>query len=144
MNTLSSSLTLRAWSGRTLLALGLISLSSVAVSGCSEAGAQVPERVTAADLPCADFDPTLDEWESAGWFGDTCDWVEFTPRTSFEVEHPLGRVPKAVLIYISFNPDGSSSTLASGDTGLIVGATAETVTVRNNTEQRFYLRLVAR
>lgn len=144
MITSPSSLALHAWSGRTLFTLGLLALPSLGLSGCGEASAQTPVQVETADLPCADYDPTLEEWESAGWFGDTCDWIEFTPRTSFEVAHPLGRVPKSVLIYISFNPDGASSTLASGDTGLIVGATSETVTVRNNTEQRFYLRLVAR
>lgn len=143
MITSHSSLALRAWSGR-LLTLGLLSLVPASQSGCGDASAQTTERVNAADLPCADFDPTIEEWESAGWFGDTCPWIEFTPRTSFEVEHPLGRVPKSVLIYISFSSDGASSTLASGDSGLIVGATSETVTVRNNTEQRFYLRLVAR
>ncbi|MBK6810026.1 MAG: hypothetical protein IPG81_14220 [Sandaracinaceae bacterium] len=127
-----------------LLPLVLVAALPLVLSGCGEAEAQMPEQVSAADLPCADYDPTLEEWESAGWFGDTCDWVEFTPSTSFEVEHPLGRIPKSVLIYISFTPNGASSTLASGDSGLIVGATAETVTVRNNTEQRFYLRVVAR
>lgn len=137
MTTSSSRLT------APLLVLALAAALPLALSGCGEAEAQTPERVTAADLPCADFDPTLDEWESAGWFGDTCDWIEFSPRTSFEVDHPLGRVPKAVLMYISFTPDGASSTLASGDSGLIVGATSATVTLRNNTEQRFYLRVVA-
>lgn len=119
-------------------------LPAVACAGCGDASAQTPVRVDAADLPCADFDPTLDEWETAGWFGDTCEWIPFTARTTFEIAHPLGRVPKAVLIYIAFSADGASATLASGDAGLIVGATTETVSVRNNTDQRFFLRIVAR
>ena len=116
----------------------------LAASGCSDASAQTPVRVLAADLPCADFDPTLDAWESAGWFGGTCDWVTFSPRTTLEIDHPLGRIPKSVLLYIAFSADGMSATVASGDPGLILGATSETVTVRNNTDQRFFLRVVAR
>jgi len=128
----------------SLTLLFAVATLPLALTGCGEAAAQTPERVEAADLPCADFDPTLDEWETAGWFGGTCDWIEFRPRTSFEVVHPLGRIPKSVLIYTSFTADGASATMASGDSGLILGATSETVTVRNNTEQRFFLRVVAR
>jgi hypothetical protein len=117
---------------------------ALAASGCSDAQAQTPVRVLAADLPCADFDPTLDEWESAGWFGSTCEWTRFAPRTTLEIDHPLGRIPKSVLLYIAFSADGGSATLASGDSGLILGATSATVTVRNNTDQRFFLRVVAR
>jgi hypothetical protein len=135
---------LRAWSLCSLSVLALAALSPLVLAGCGEAEAQMPEQVTAADLPCADFDPTLDEWETAGWFGDTCAWIEFSGSTSYQIEHPLGRVPKSVLLYIAFDATGASATLASGDAGLIVGATAETITVRNNTQQRFYLRVVAR
>lgn len=126
-------------------ALGmLLAFVAGANAGCSDAAAQTPVRVEAADLACADFDPTLDTWETAGWFGDTCDWLTFTPRTTFEIAHPLGRAPKSILLYIAFSADGASATLASGDAGLIVGATSESLTVRNNTDQRFFLRVVAR
>ncbi len=144
MITSPSPRALRSWSPWALSLLALAALSPMTLAGCGEAEAQMPEQVDAADLPCADFDPTLDEWETAGWFGDTCEWIEFSPTTSYAIEHPLGRVPKSVLIYISFTANGASATLASGDSGLIVGATAERITVRNNTQQRFYMRVVAR
>lgn len=144
MNTSSPKRARGAWSLGWRSVLALSALVPLAAPGCGDAAAQNPEQVTAADLPCADLDPTLDEWESAGWFGDTCAWIEFRGTTSYEIEHPLGRVPKAVLLYISFDETGASATLASGDAGLVLGATADTVTVRNNTQQRFYLRVVAR
>lgn len=73
------------------------------VLGCGEAEAQTPEQVSAADLPCADYDPTLEEWESAGWFGDTCDWGrihaqhlvlvrEVPRRTGAEKQHQPNQV----------------------------------------------------
>ncbi|MCB9658610.1 MAG: hypothetical protein R3B40_29015 [Polyangiales bacterium] len=128
----------------TLCALPcVLLLLSHALAGCGDAAAQTTVQVDAADLACADFDPTLEAWESAGWAGDTCAWITFSPRTTFEIAHPLGRVPKAVLVYIAFSESGASATLASGDAGLILGATTETVTVRNNTDQRFFLRVVA-
>ena len=117
---------------------------SSAVAGCGDAAAQTPVRIESTDLPCADFDPTLDEWESNGWFGTSCDWTTFLGRTTYEISHPLGRVPKSVLIYISFQANGAAATLASGDAGLVVSASDQTITVRNNTEQRFFLRVVAR
>lgn len=123
------------------LALVLV-LAPFALSACGEAGAQTIIRVEATDLACADHDVALDVWESAGWPG-TCDWLLFDGGATLEVEHPLGRVPKLVLIYIAFEADGQNATVGHGDSGIIEGASDTTITVRNDTQQRFYVRLVA-
>lgn len=47
-----------------------------------------------------------------------------------------------VLGYIGFGPDGTGSTLGTGDAFLHEASTDTTVTVRNNQNQAFYLRLV--
>ena len=127
-----------------LASLSVTLFAALGAPGCADAGAQTTTPVEATDLPCADYDPTLDEWASAGWFGDTCDWTRFPANTTLDVAHPLGRIPKTVLIYIAFSEDGASATLASGNAGLIQGATDQRLLVRNDTNQRFYVRLVAR
>lgn len=125
-----------------LMAL-VVPIAALALGGCGEADAQAPVRIAASDLECADHDVTLDIWESASWPPGTCDWLLFDGRTTLEVEHPLGRAPKLVLIYIAFDAAGTGATLGHGDSGIIDGATDTTITVKNDTRQRFYVRLVA-
>lgn len=63
-------------------------------------------------------------------------------QISLTIEHRLGRAPGVVLPYISFHPSGCGSTIASGDVLLIDHVDVDTLQVRNNTQEDFYLRLV--
>ncbi len=111
-----------------------------ALSGCGTLD-DPPEVVGTLDLPCASMVGNL--WQSVGWPpAPACDWFDFQSQTSYQFAHALGGVPTVVLGYIAFEPDGASSTIAHGDTFLVTEVTATDVTIRNGTNQNFYLRLV--
>lgn len=100
-----------------------------------------PEVVSTLDLPCASMAGSL--WQSVGWPpAPACDWFDFQGTTTYRFAHALGAVPTVVLGYIAFEPDGASSTIAHGDSFLVTEVTAADVTIRNGTNQNFYLRLV--
>lgn len=115
------------------------------VAGCSTASADDPVRLTAADLPCADFDAEANSWQTAP-FAPTgsCLWTSFEGRTTYEIEHMLGRTPREIHIYLAFNPEGDGSSASAGDTGIILSSEADVVVVRNNTRQDFFARVVLR
>jgi len=71
-----------------------------------------------------------------------CDWLEFRGCSQYEIEHPLGTVPSVVLGYLSFDSDGSFSTVGSGNIFVVEEAGDQTVTIRNTQNQVFFLRLV--
>ena len=71
-----------------------------------------------------------------------CEWMVLDRSTTVTLEHSLGRVPSTILVYISFEPDGRSSSLATGDSLLVRQSCAQTVTIRNDTNQRFFARVV--
>lgn len=73
---------------------------------------------------------------------EQCYWLEFRGCSTYEIVHPLGRVPSLVLGYTSFDQDGSFSTIGSGNSFVVEEANDSTVTVRNSQNQLFYLRLV--
>ncbi len=116
-------------------------LAGVLGYGC-DSPRDLAEPVPSVALPCASM--VGDSWESVGWppAPSTCDWFDYRRSTTFEFSHPLGAAPTIVIGYIAFEPDGSFSTVASGDTFLIEEVTADSITVRNGTDQNFYLRLV--
>jgi len=70
-----------------------------------------------------------------------CYWLDFQGCSRYEIEHPLGRVPKEIIGYTSFDSDGTFSTAASGNSFIIQEASASTVTIRNAQNQDFFLRL---
>ncbi len=74
----------------------------------------------------------------------SCEWMLFDEKTTINLAHPLGRRPQSVEIYLSFSRDGSASTLGTGDSALIMQSCATDVTIRNNTGQRFFARVVIR
>lgn len=73
---------------------------------------------------------------------EECDWLEFRGCSTYEIEHPLGRVPSVAIGYTSFNADGEFSTVASGNSFVVQSASDSTITIRNAQNQLFYLRLV--
>ncbi|MGB8328610.1 MAG: hypothetical protein WCE62_00675, partial [Polyangiales bacterium] len=84
-------------------------------------------------------------WESHPWppiASEECYWLEFRGCSTYEIEHPLGRVPSVVIGYTGFDADGEYSTNASGNSFVVQSAGDSTITVRNAQNQLFYLKLV--
>lgn len=124
----------------------LVALVMVCAVGCGRAEAD--DIFVALDSLACD-DESDGRWESAPFPGEECrcgagmcDWLTFGGRDTLEIAHPLGRAPKVVLPYIAFDADGSRGTLASGDVALILAVSDTSVTLRNGTDERFYVRLV--
>jgi hypothetical protein len=84
-------------------------------------------------------------WQSAEW--DT-PWLSFPAKQAVTVEHALGVAPRLVQVYVSFSSDDcdrdvdTTALLASGTLARISSVNAESVTVRNDTQEAYCLRLV--
>lgn len=101
--------------------------------------------VFAADSPflaMASVDPESGSWESAPWSPGEMGWIPYPPRGQIQVAHGLGRVPRTVLVYLSFDAAGTSPGLAAGDLARLVAADATNVTVWNDTNGSFFARVV--
>ncbi|MEM7447102.1 MAG: hypothetical protein AAF355_02565 [Myxococcota bacterium] len=117
---------------------------SLAASGCGEADAQGVEDVTLFDLPSAGED----EWGI--WQSNTegAPWFRYRGGARLRIEHALGRVPRIVLLYVSFSeegidPDtGATAGLAAGDMARILEVSDQTVTVHNDTNANMFARMV--
>ncbi len=127
--------------------LGLVLFSAAltaAATGCGEARAQDPIRLTAADLPCASTRGAV--FETASFpdvTGASCAWIALPDRATVVIEHPLGAAPALVVPYIAFAEDGRSGTLASGDVARIESVSATEIIIANATNEEFFLRVVA-
>jgi hypothetical protein len=86
------------------------------------------------------------KWQSAPW--QNAEWTSLPGKTRVRLEHDLGREPDSVDVYLSFEKDDSdregtrSSFPAAGDMARITDVTDSTITIKNNTEQSFCLRVV--
>lgn len=111
-----------------------------------DASAMDPIDVTLDMLPCASATPSTGEpWESAPWppaATDACNWFPYDGDTSYRFEHGLGRSPRTILVYVSFDADGRRSNVAPGDATRIISADASIVELRNGTNQDFYAKVV--
>lgn len=125
----------------------------LSVAACGDAGADREERVSLASLPCASLDGTSGVWESAPFpvsasCGDVdagpsacCPWILYRGSTVLTVEHGLGRMPRRVEGWVSFDTFGVGGTPASGDAFRVLSVGATEVVVENRTDQAFHLRL---
>src|SRR5690349_16359732 len=117
--------------------LGLLGLS-----GCNGASADERIELQVADLPLASS--AEGGFETAPF--DQGPWLRYPGRATLVVHHALGRAPRQILVYLSFHPTpipaGGGAGLAVGDLARIVAADAESVTIRNDTEGDYYVRLV--
>lgn len=130
-----------------LSGLGICACVALLATGCGDAEAQTPVVVHAGDLPCADAAPESDgSWQSAPLppLDASCVWLQFDGTTTYVIDHPLGRTPRQVSIYLAFDGSGAPASLAAGDEALIQAADDSTLTLRNATHQRFYARLLLR
>lgn len=127
----------------------LLAASSLLLSACNTARAG--EIVTTDALACASIDPQTGIWESAP-FGpvdaETCGWIRLPEETAVRVRHGLDYRPRAVHVYISFEPDGSGAAPSAGDMSRILEVTGPStagdpgyVLVENDTRATLYARL---
>ncbi|NOY93300.1 MAG: hypothetical protein GXP55_19105 [Deltaproteobacteria bacterium] len=126
--------------------LTLVALCA-AQSGCGDAAAQDIIEVRAADLPCADAAPEADgSWQTAPLppLPTGCSWLPFTGRRTYVFDHPLGRTPRDVEVFVSFDQSGTPASLGAGDEALIEGADASSFSLRNGTRQDFFVRVILR
>ncbi|MBX3247347.1 MAG: hypothetical protein KF901_09205 [Myxococcales bacterium] len=138
---MNCSLRLRALA-RTLATASALPLSCL-LGGCGDAGAQAVIEVSEAELPCASSAPG-EPWESTAWpdGSGACPWLRFEGRRTYRIAHGLGRAPRSVLVYLSFEEDGTSSAPSAGDMSRILTANDAFVELRNGVNQDFYLRVV--
>lgn len=114
-------------------------------AGCTARAADM-QHVSLTDDELADASQTeAGGWQSAPW--SRTRWLSFPGRTAVEIEHPLGRKPDSVIVYLSFVGDDRkgnerTSFLGAGDTAHIYAVTDTTITVENTTAADFYLRVV--
>ncbi len=128
--------------GMRLRRVSVVALVALA-TGCGDSSGETIE-VSLADLPCQ-MQSAQGIWESAPLppiTDEECLWFPFRGNDTYIFEHPLARVPFEVIAYISFNSDGTGSTIASGNAFLVDAADDSTITIRNGQNQDFWLRLV--
>lgn len=110
-------------------------------SGCALPGPGEPLVYTSDSPELAGASVQDGVWESAPWEG--APWLSFPPRTTLVLEHTLGRAPRAVWVYLAFDPEGTEPALAAGDLARISAVSETSVSVRNDTNAGFYCRVVA-
>jgi hypothetical protein len=128
---------------RPFAALLLASLAATAL-GCGRPapGGVVIFTASAPELAMASIDPETGSWESAPWTPGTTGWIPYPPRGQIQLEHGLGRIPRTVLVYLSFDRTGAMPGLAAGDLARVVDADESTITLWNDTNGSFFARVV--
>jgi hypothetical protein len=124
--------------------LVLTLLGPLAAACGNPCGTPENRLVPLSELPC---NMTLADglWEShplPPLVSEQCNWLEFRGCSTYEIEHPLGKIPSLVVGYTSFDPNGEYATVASGNSFVVQTASDSTITIRNTQDQLFYLRLV--
>ncbi len=128
------------------MSLRRVLLLFVGAAGCGDALAQDPIDVGLAELPCASGPAAPGQpWESAEWppfETPGCAWLRFDGRQTYRIEHELGRRPRSVGLYLSFEEAGVASAPSAGDATRILEVGPDAVTIRNGTHQDFFLKVV--
>jgi hypothetical protein len=127
-------------SRRTASSIAISALLAFASAGCNGAAAEERITVTLADLPPSAGPGAGDTWQSVGFTAEA--WQPYPGATVLDLEHGLGRVPQAVLVYLSFEPTGAAASLAAGDLAQIVEVDETRVVVRNRTNADLFCRIV--
>ncbi len=132
---------LEMWMVRLGCLACLVVIGSACADPCDD---PVNRRISLAELPC-NMTNAEGVWESHPFppiADEQCLWLDFPGCATYEIEHPLGRVPTLAVGYTSFVPNGEFSTVGSGNSFIVSEASDETIVVRNAQNQFFYLRLV--
>ncbi len=127
-------------SRRALLGLGF--LLAALLAGCGlPTGDLIVYPADAPELAQASVSAE-GVWESAPWSAPDALWLPYPPQATVQVEHGLGRVPRSVDVYLSFDPMGSEPAPAAGDLARVIAVDETTVSVRNDTNARLFARIV--
>lgn len=112
------------------------------LAACSSANAAETITYDAADLPSS-AGLVGTSWQSSGFYaGETDDeWLRFPARATVIIPHALGRTPAIVAPYLAFDAQGDGCAPSAGDLTRIVRVSDTTVTLRNDTNEDFFLRL---
>ena len=121
-----------------LLAIVVFGLALLQV-GCGTEGSGEVIDIAASNLPVTAGTDSTGHWQSSAW---NADWIRYEGETSLRLEHNLGRVPSAVLVYISFSPDGHAAGLSAGDSARMIAVTETHLTIQNALRENFYVRVV--
>lgn len=112
----------------------------LALAACSSARAGELITLSESELP-ATAGMNADVWQSSSWSVADGSWIRFPARTAVSIPHPLGRSPGSVNVYVSFDASGAAAAIASGDLAHIDAVTDERVTLSNNTNEDFFVRV---
>lgn len=82
-------------------------------------------------------------WESAPWSEPDALWLPYPAQATVQVEHTLGREPRVIEVYLSFDPMGTEPAPAAGDLARVIAVDETTLSVRNDTNARLFARIVA-
>ncbi len=119
------------------LLLGMASFSAVACSSTCDAGGSSQDTV---QFSGGHTDPTRTHYETNG-FDEP--FLVFPPGRRYEFPHGLGRVPTQLGIFLAFQANSSSFSLAAGNQALIEAVDANLIRIRNDTCADFYVRVDA-
>jgi hypothetical protein len=124
--------------------LGALALLGFVGTACGDPCGDSEDRlVPLSELPC-NMTNADGIWESHPFpplATEECNWLEFRGCSTYEIEHPLARVPSVIIGYLSFDTDGEFSTIGSGNSFVVQAASDSTIIIRNTQNQLFYLRL---
>jgi hypothetical protein len=149
------------------LALASLVFVALALSSCGRPGLGDLTVYTSADPELAGA--AIDDggvWSSSPWacsastteaacmavagcsFATTCTndglaWIPYRPHEQVQVAHSLTYTPALVMTYISFVSTGETPSLAAGDLTRIVEVDDATITVWNDTNGSYFVRVVA-
>jgi hypothetical protein len=122
-------------------ALVLIAVHPGCTTTCSD-----PEGDEAEDIHSGTTNRARTVYESAPWRGK---YLKFRTNKSYRFFHGLRGTPAVVQAWVGFDEislhddGGGNISEAAGNEAIIESVTAEHVTIRNDTCETFYLRLVA-
>jgi len=119
--------------------LGFVGMSAtLLLVACGDGAVGPTIEIGSADLPTSAGVDDRGHWQSSAWDQD---WIEYPGNTTLNMEHGLGRTPRAVLVYVSFSPDGFGAGLAAGDAARVVAADDQHVAIQNATRENFFVRV---
>jgi hypothetical protein len=112
------------------------------LAACSSANAAETIAYDTSDLPSS-AGIVGTSWQSSGFYSGESDdeWLRFPARATVTIPHALGRTPAIVAPYLAFDARGDGCAPAAGDLTRIVRVSGTTVTLRNDTNEDFFLRL---
>lgn len=122
-------------------ALVLVAVHPGCTTTCSDPEGDDPE-----DIHSGTTNAARTVYESAPWRGE---YLKFRTNKSYRFFHGLRGTPAVVQAWVGFDAkslhDNGSGNIseAAGNEAIIESVTAEHVTIRNDTCETFYLRLVA-